>query len=125
MATGPRYEAARTNGHSTRTWQDLVVAEDHEGWLARSRARRRRRFGQRLPRPGVTLRAAGLQEVIQRLGEIVQLRKVGGGQVLYQPLTLFRKRHTNYAAVLVVLLTADDTGGLRAVNQTDGAVTLQ
>lgn len=37
MATDPRYEAARTDGHTTRTWQDLVVAEDHEGWLARSR----------------------------------------------------------------------------------------
>ncbi|HWG61532.1 MAG TPA: acetate uptake transporter [Streptosporangiaceae bacterium] len=37
MATDPRYETARTNGHTTRAWQDLAVAEDHEGWMARSR----------------------------------------------------------------------------------------
>lgn len=37
MATDPRYEAARTNGHAHRDWQELVTAEDHEGWMARSR----------------------------------------------------------------------------------------
>jgi uncharacterized protein len=34
MATDPRYATAR-NGH--RVMEDLAVAEDHEGWLARSR----------------------------------------------------------------------------------------
>jgi succinate-acetate transporter protein len=34
MATDPRY-ATGQNGH--RAWEDLAVAEDHEGWLARSR----------------------------------------------------------------------------------------
>jgi uncharacterized protein len=36
----PRYEPAaplRGNGHTHRTWGDLAVAEDHEGWVARSR----------------------------------------------------------------------------------------
>jgi uncharacterized protein len=40
MATDPRYEPepARGDGHGTqRTWGDLAVAEDHEGWVARSR----------------------------------------------------------------------------------------
>lgn len=37
MATDPRYGTARTDGHENRAWQDLAVAEDHEGWMARSR----------------------------------------------------------------------------------------
>lgn len=37
MATDPRYETSRGNGHADRAWQDLAVAEDHEGWMARSR----------------------------------------------------------------------------------------
>lgn len=37
MATDPRYETARGNGHARRAWEDLAVAEDHEGWMARSR----------------------------------------------------------------------------------------
>jgi uncharacterized protein len=34
MATDPRYATGR-DGH--RTWENLVTAEDHEGWVARSR----------------------------------------------------------------------------------------
>jgi hypothetical protein len=37
MATDPRYAGARTDGHAHRAWEDLVVAEDHAGWVARSR----------------------------------------------------------------------------------------
>ena len=36
----PRNEPAPpvgSNGHAHRTWEDLAVAEDHEGWVARSR----------------------------------------------------------------------------------------
>ena len=36
----PRNEPAPpvgSNGHTHRTWEDLAVAEDHEGWVARSR----------------------------------------------------------------------------------------
>lgn len=36
MTTDPRYEGAG-NGHVHRTGEDLAVAEDHEGWVARSR----------------------------------------------------------------------------------------
>jgi succinate-acetate transporter protein len=35
MTTDPRIEAQ--DGHAPRAWQDLAVAEDHEGWVARSR----------------------------------------------------------------------------------------
>ncbi len=37
MATDPRFENARSNGHARRALEDLAVAEDHEGWVARSR----------------------------------------------------------------------------------------
>jgi uncharacterized protein len=38
MATDPRYGTARGDGHNGhRVMEDLAVAEDHEGWLARSR----------------------------------------------------------------------------------------
>ena len=41
MAADPRYEPARPgrpNGSiGRRTWEDLAVAEDHEGWLSRTR----------------------------------------------------------------------------------------
>jgi hypothetical protein len=37
MATNPGYGTARGDGHAHRAWEDLAVAEDHEGWLARSR----------------------------------------------------------------------------------------
>jgi hypothetical protein len=37
MATDPRFETARSNGHAHRALEDLAVAEDHEGWVARSR----------------------------------------------------------------------------------------
>jgi hypothetical protein len=37
MATDPRFETNRSDGHAHRAWQDLAVAEDHEGWVARSR----------------------------------------------------------------------------------------
>lgn len=37
MATDPRFETARNNGHAHRALEDLAVAEDHEGWVARSR----------------------------------------------------------------------------------------
>jgi hypothetical protein len=37
MATDPRYKTARGNGHAHRAWEDLAVAEDHQGWVARSR----------------------------------------------------------------------------------------
>ena len=36
----PRHEPAPPvggNGHNHRTWEELAVAEDHEGWVARSR----------------------------------------------------------------------------------------
>jgi uncharacterized protein len=36
MATNPAYEPAH-DGHGRRDWEDLAVAEDHEGWVARSR----------------------------------------------------------------------------------------
>jgi len=36
MATDPRYQST-SNGHAHRAWEDLAVAEDHEGWVARSR----------------------------------------------------------------------------------------
>jgi len=37
MATDPRYQTARSDGHAHRTLEELAVAEDHEGWMARSR----------------------------------------------------------------------------------------
>ncbi len=38
MATDPRYQTAgASDGHMQRAWRDLAVAEDHEGWIARSR----------------------------------------------------------------------------------------
>lgn len=37
MATDPRFDNARSNGHAHRALEDLAVAEDHEGWVARSR----------------------------------------------------------------------------------------
>jgi hypothetical protein len=37
MATDPRYQTARGDGHAHRALEDLAVAEDHEGWMARSR----------------------------------------------------------------------------------------
>ncbi|MGH3207440.1 MAG: acetate uptake transporter family protein [Trebonia sp.] len=37
IATDPSYGTARGNGHARRAWEDLAVAEDHEGWVARSR----------------------------------------------------------------------------------------
>lgn len=73
----------------------------------------------------ITLRAARLEQVIQRLGEVVQLGEVGRGQVLHQRLTLVGEDHPDHAAVLVVLLTADDAGRFRAVHQADRAVALQ
>lgn len=36
MATDPRYQRVG-NGHSARNWEDLAIAEDHAGWVARSR----------------------------------------------------------------------------------------
>ena len=36
MATDPRYGTA-PDGHTRRALEDLAVAEDHEGWMARSR----------------------------------------------------------------------------------------
>ena len=36
MATDPRYQRAG-DGHAHRALEDLAVAEDHEGWVARSR----------------------------------------------------------------------------------------
>ena len=40
MAIDPRYErAAASDGghHGGRAWEDLAIAEDHEGWISRSR----------------------------------------------------------------------------------------
>ena len=37
MATDPRFETARGDGHARRAREDLAVAEDHAGWTARSR----------------------------------------------------------------------------------------
>ena len=40
MAADPRYEAAAVRGNggaSRRTWEDLAIAEDHQGWVSRSR----------------------------------------------------------------------------------------
>ena len=37
MATDPRYQTARGDGHVHRALEELAVAEDHEGWTARSR----------------------------------------------------------------------------------------
>lgn len=38
MTTDPRYgPAGNGHGHGHRTWEDLALAEDHDGWLARSR----------------------------------------------------------------------------------------
>lgn len=31
MATDPRYQTVRSDGHSHRTLEELAVAEDHEG----------------------------------------------------------------------------------------------
>ena len=36
MATDPRYQRVG-DGHSARNWEDLAIAEDHAGWVARSR----------------------------------------------------------------------------------------
>ena len=42
MATDPRYERAAgrsggTPGNGHRSFEELAVAEDHEGWMSRSR----------------------------------------------------------------------------------------
>ena len=37
MAADPRYQTARGDGHTHRALEELAVAEDHEGWMARSR----------------------------------------------------------------------------------------
>lgn len=36
MTTDPRYGPAG-DGYGHRTWEDLAVAEDHAGWVSRSR----------------------------------------------------------------------------------------
>jgi hypothetical protein len=37
MTADPRYGTARGDGHAHRGLEDLAVAKDHEGWIARSR----------------------------------------------------------------------------------------
>ena len=66
-----------------------------------------------------------LQQAVQRLGEVVQLREVGRGEVLHQLVAFVREVYAHHAAVFLVLLATDDTNGLSPVDEAHGAVALQ
>ena len=63
--------------------------------------------------------------MVERIGELVQLGEVIRGQGRHEPVTLLGEVDAHHAGVLAVLLAADDADGLRAVDETDGAVALQ
>jgi hypothetical protein len=76
----------------------------------------RREHSRYLPLGTLMLRPSILQQVIQRLGEVVHLCEMGRGQVLDQPIALLGEVDAHNAGVHVVLLAADEAGGLRAAD---------